>query len=201
MSGHSQFSEAFNVLQDIRATTLHHASALPRKGEVQAQWQGLGFCVGGVRLVAKVGDVSELLKQPRITALPGVKSWVLGLANVRGRLLTVVDLHDFLQLPLTTPLTQARVLVVEHGELVAGLMVEQSLGIQHFSEESFEPLVGRELAGLGPYIDGAFRHGGRLYHQISLKNILSDQRFFAVAQTNVDTSNADLPLHDEFFNG
>ena len=90
-------SDAINVLYDIKAATFKNAAPLPHKEEVQAQWQGLGFLVGGTRLVSKIGDVTELLQMPKLTPLPAVKSWVKGIANIRGRLVPIVDLHDRLE--------------------------------------------------------------------------------------------------------
>lgn len=174
-------SEALNVLQDIRAATFKNAAPLPHKEQVQAEWQGLGVLVGGTRLVSKLGDVGELMQVPRLTPLPAVKPWVMGIANVRGRLIPVIDLHEFLELPTTLPTSQWRVLVVEDQDVVAGLLVEQSLGIQHFLEDSFEESDGADLGGLAPYISGAFRHGGRVYHEVQLKAILQDDKFFDVA--------------------
>ena len=176
------YSEALNILQDIKAATFKNAAPLPHKEEVQAQWQGLGFLVGGTRLVSKLGEVSELMPVPRLTTLPAVKPWLMGIANVRGRLIPIVDLHEYLQVPTTLPANQWRVLVVEEGDIVAGLLVEQSLGIQHFLEDSYEESDGSDLGGFGPYVTGAFRHGGRVYHEAQLKSILRDERFFDVAQ-------------------
>ncbi|MFT7651093.1 MAG: twitching motility protein PilI [Limisphaerales bacterium] len=174
-------TDALNILYDIRATTFKNAASLPLKEEVVTQWQGLGFLVGGVRLVAKLGEVVELLQVPRLTTLPAVKPWVKGIANIRGRLVPVIDLHNFLGLTSTQPVSQWRILVVEHQELVAGLIVEQSIGMQHFAEGSFEEGDGQGLDGLQPFVNGAFRHGGRVFHEIELKAILRDERFIDVA--------------------
>lgn len=174
-------SDALNVLFDIKSATFVNAASLPLKEQAASQWQGLGFLVGGVRLVAKLGEVSELLQVPRLTTLPAVKPWVRGIANIRGRLVPIIDLHTFLGLPTTLPASQWRVLVVEDEDVVAGLLVEQSLGMQHFAEDSFETSDGADLDGLQPYISGAFRHGGRVFHEIELKAILRDDKFFDVA--------------------
>ena len=175
-------SDAINVLYDIKAATFKNAAPLPHKEEAQAQWQGLGFLVGGTRLVSKIGDVVELLQMPKLTPLPAVKSWVKGIANVRGRLVPIVDLHEFLGVPTTMPANQWRLLIVEDEDVVVGLLVEQSLGIQHFSEDSYEAHDGDGLGGLQDFVEGAFRHGGRVFHEVHLKSILRDDRFFDVAQ-------------------
>ena len=177
-------NEALNILHEIRDATFRNAAPLPHKEEAQAQWQGLGFLVGGIRLVSQLGEVSELLKVPRLTKLPATKPWLAGVANVRGRLIPVIDLHEYLELPTTLPANQRRVLVVEDEDVVAGLLVEQSLGIQHFLEDSFEESSGDGMEGLAPYVVGAFRHGGRVFHEVQLKAILRDEKFFDVAELN-----------------
>ena len=174
--------EALDLLRDIETATFRHAAPLPLKEDAHLQWQGMGYQVGGLRLVSAMGEISEILKPPRVAALPGVKSWVLGVANIRGRLIPVIDLHDFLGLTPTLPMAQWRVLVVEDEELVAGLMVEQSLGIQHFLEDTFESAPADALGALAPYVRGAFRHGGRVYYDAQLKAILRDEKFFDVVQ-------------------
>jgi len=174
--------EALELLRDIETATFRHAAPLPLKEDAQQQWQGMGYQIGGLRLVSAMGEISEILKPPKVAALPGVKSWVLGIANIRGRLIPVVDLHEFLGLTPTLPMSQWRVLVVEDEELVAGLMVEQSLGIQHFLEDSFEEASAEALGALAEHVRGAFRHGGRVYYDARLKSILRDEKFFDVTQ-------------------
>ena len=72
--------------------------------------------------------------------------------------------------------------VVEDDDLVAGLVVEQSLGIQHFLEGSYEEANGEGLETLKSFIKGAFRHGGRVFFEMDLKSILRDEKFFDVAE-------------------
>lgn len=88
-------TSALDLLRGIETATFRHAAPLPLKEDAHPQWQGMGFQVGGLRLVSAMGEIDEILKPPKVAALPGVKSWVLGVANVRGRLIPVVDLHEF----------------------------------------------------------------------------------------------------------
>lgn len=176
-------SQALKILNEIKAATFKNAAQLPLKESAHEEWQGLGYQVGGLRLVSNMNDISEILKMPRYAALPGVKSWILGIANVRGRLLPIVDLHDFFSMAPTLPQMQWRVLVVEDDDLIAGLVVEQSLGIQHFVEDSFEETTAEGATALQPYIRGAYRHGGRMFYETHLKSILRDEKFFDVVES------------------
>ncbi len=174
-------NEALAILNEIQAATFQNAAQLPLKENAQPEWQGLGYQVGGIRLVSPMGEINEILKVPKITTLPGVKSWILGIANVRGRLMPVVDLHEYLAMTPTLPVAQWRVLIVEDEDLAAGLLVEQSLGIQHFLEDNFEETTAEGIESLQPYINGAFRHGGRVFFEMHLKSILRDERFLDVS--------------------
>ncbi len=170
-----------DILRDIEADTLRNAAPLPLKRDTRPEWQGLGFQISGVRLVAPLAEVSEILTPPRVTALPRVKDWMLGIANVRGRLIPIIDLHRFMGIATTVPRTQWRVLVVEHGETIAGLLVEQSLGMQHFLDDSFEEGQPEGLDGIHTYIQGAYRHGGRVFYVVSLTSLIRDEKFNDVA--------------------
>ena len=94
----------------------------------------------------------------------------------------IIDLHEYLNMTPTLPMSQWRVLIVEDEDLVAGLVVEQSLGIQHFLEGSFEEAGSEGLETLAPYVNGAFRHGGRVFFEMELASILRDEQFFEVAE-------------------
>lgn len=175
-------AEVIEVLKEIEACAFRNAAPLPLKRDNQPEWTGLGFQVGGMRLVTPIGHVVEVMKVPRLTRLPGTREWVLGVANVRGRLLTVMDTHRYLGVTSTLPRTAWRVLVVEDGDLAVGLLVEQSLGLQYFLEESFEEDVPETVGVLGTHVRGAYRNAGRVYYVTDLQTLVRDDEFFDVAQ-------------------
>ena len=75
----------------------------------------------------------------------------------------------------------ARVLLVDDGEVSAGLLVEQSLGLQHFAADNFESTQPDGFPQLQQFLRGAYLHGGRVYYQVELASLLRDERFLAVA--------------------
>jgi len=175
-------SRVLDILREIEADTFRNAAPLPARRDAKPEWQGLGFQVGGVRLVSPIGQVNEILTVPRVTALPRVKEWILGIANVRGRLVPIVDFHRYLGVAPTTPRVQWRVLVVDAIDFRVGLIVEQSLGMQHFVTDSFEQGCPEGLSALAPYIEGAYRHAGRVFYVVGLQAVVRDERFTQVAQ-------------------
>ena len=152
---------AFERLLQIDKRCRLLAADFPSQPTRQDRWSGIGFRLGEAWYVAPMGEVSEVLHEPRFTQLPGVKPWVRGVANLRGRLLPIMDLCGFLvgnetSHELSAVRKQRRVLVVEHNEVFAGLLVDEVFGLQHFDQDSLEPAV--TLSGpIAPFIKGRFQ--------------------------------------------
>ncbi len=104
-----------------------------------------------------MGEVSEILPEPRFTALPGVKPWLKGVANVRGRLLPIADLGQFLGVKIQALRKQRRILIVDHGDLFVGLAVDEVLGMQHFDIEAYREHADSVPAGLHFFLEGVFQ--------------------------------------------
>ena len=147
---------AFELLLQIDQRCRLLAADLPSQPTRQDSWSGIGFRMGEDWYVAPMGEVSEVLHEPRFTQLPGVKSWVKGVANLRGRLLPVMDLCGFFGHEVSAPRKQRRVLVVEHNEVFAGLLVDEVFGLQHFAQDSLEPVDSLNGA-IAPFIQGQFQ--------------------------------------------
>lgn len=109
----SDVQTPFQLLVDIDQRCRRLAAGLPAQQEAVQSWSGIGFRMGGRFFVAPMGEVGEVLHEPRYTQLPGVKTWVKGVANVRGRLLPIMDLCGFLGTELSSLRKQRRVLVVD----------------------------------------------------------------------------------------
>ena len=89
--------------------------------------------------------------------MPGAKSWIRGLANVRGQLLPVIDLRQFLGSGITPITRNTRVVVVNHREIPAGLLVDEVLGFRRFAEAEFSGDAPPTVARCERYLAGAFR--------------------------------------------
>ena len=141
----------------LRLADLSRARKSGRRGGQAFDWQGVVFEIGGQRLVAPMGQVSEVLAMPEYTSLPLVKSWMLGIANIRGRLLPLTDLSDFLQVPSLLPqMSQRKVMVIDHDNILSGLLVDQVLGIEQFTREQYRPDAIEHSSPFAPYNHGKF---------------------------------------------
>jgi len=149
---------AFELLLDIDQRCRQMAAQLPSQESHLQTWSGIGFRLAGHWYVAPMGEVAEVLHEPRLSRVPGVKPWLLGVANVRGRLLPVMDLHGLLGHELLQVHKQRRVLVIDRDELFAGLLVDEVGGLQHFPLHGLDLSVPADLPqGMTAFVQGHFQ--------------------------------------------
>ena len=146
------------------------------------RWSGVAFILAGQRFVAPLGEVAEVLRVPDYTLVHGVHRWLMGLANVRGRLLPLTDLRIYSGIPGFAEDEQKRkVMVIDHGDLFSGLLVDEVLGIQHFNKATYEAETSNVPAGLQPYVQGGFRRADQAWHVLMLSRLVADPRYLSAS--------------------
>jgi twitching motility protein PilI len=153
--------ELLLLLKDMEQRSRQHAGGLPDQEEAHWLWEGIQFLISGTTLVASLKDVREILNFPAVlTPIPGTQPWMLGIANIRGTLLPVIDLQRFTGGKAIATDKHSRVLVFDHNGVRAGLLVGEVRGMHHFSED--QHAKPPQLAGpLNSYISEAFHADGR----------------------------------------
>lgn len=150
-------NDAFELLRRIDSLSKRHAAPLPRQEQLKRRWKGIGFMLNQTRYIAPLQEVAEILSVPGYTRIPGVLPWAMGLANVRGTLMPVVDLRRFLGFTPSVPNKRNRLLVINHQGLVTGILVEEVLGLQSLLEELRQPaLMAQADSRVAPYVMSAF---------------------------------------------
>ncbi|MCW8195452.1 chemotaxis protein CheW [Proteobacteria bacterium 005FR1] len=176
---------AFDALVDLAQRSRRSAKSLPSTVKVTPQWSGIGFSLLGQHFVAPIGEVSELLELPSYTRLPGVQPWVMGVANVRGRLLPLLDLAAFFGGRLEGQRKRQRVLVLEIDELYTGLVVDTALGMQHFPADSYSDELQPVEYQLRDYLAGSYAKAAGeqdRWYVFSPARLTEDPRFVNAAR-------------------
>ncbi|MBU2985019.1 chemotaxis protein CheW [Saccharophagus degradans] len=173
---------AFQALVNLSSLSRSAAKGLPEQMNVVPRWSGVGFSVMGKKFVAPMGQVTELMELPSSTRLPGVQPWVIGLSNVRGRLLPLFDLAHFFEGKMTGHKKNHRVLVLETDTLYSGLVVDRAFGMQHFNVDSFSTDTAELDSQLTPFVDGTYQDdSGERWNVFSVANLAADARFINAA--------------------
>jgi twitching motility protein PilI len=148
----------FEVLLDYEARSLAHVAGRPETVEAPGHWRGVGFRLGQRRLVSSFDEVVEILPLPPVTPVPGAHHWMLGVANVRGSLLPVVDLKQFLEGERTVLHEGQRCLVVRQAGGNVAVIIDELYGQRTFNDSHRADLDGDSTAGrYGHFVGQAYR--------------------------------------------
>lgn len=174
--------DPFSVLIEVERHSRELAAGLPAQEEVIELWNGIGFLLAGHYFVAAMGEATEILPVPRYTQIPGVKSWMEGIANVRGRLLPIMDLTSFFGLTHATRSNRdRRVLVIEQGEVFSGLIVDAVLGMQYFPVDSLQAGPGNIPEKIKPFVSGYYERSQDRWHVFNTESLVDNSQFMNVA--------------------
>ena len=172
----------FELLKELEKRSRAVTTGNVAEAAVGPEWVGVAFRMGGETFLVAREETREVLGYPAaVTRIPGAKNWVKGLAYVRGQLLPMLDLRQFLGSGATASGRNTRVVVVNHREIPAGLMVDEVLGFRRFAEAEFDPEAPPTVIRCDSYLAGAFRRGGEVWPVLSLKSLVESQSFLQAA--------------------
>lgn len=173
--------DPLGLLQKMQQATLATAPGLPEEIQAVEMWSGVGFRVDDARFVTPLDQVTEILLCPKMTMVPRTKSWLKGVANVRGNLLTIIDLPEFFGKESVFLDTKSRILVMNAPGLSAGLLVNEVYGLRHFNEEEEK----QDITGLDDPMmantRGAFLHDNVLWGVFDMHSLAESATFRHVA--------------------
>jgi twitching motility protein PilI len=142
------------------------------------EWVGIGFRLGTEKFVTARAEVREILPVPeQLTRVPAAKPWLRGIANIRGQLLTVVDLRAFLGAGRSQLDRHARVLLAASREVPTALVVDEVLGFRRFREDDYNDQPPATVIRCEHYLRGAFRRASEVWPRFSLFKLLEDEQF------------------------
>jgi len=155
----SLVKQPFELLREIERRSISAHSGTGGSA-IQAEWVGIGFRIGDEQFVASREQVREVLMLPdSMTRVPGAKRWLLGIANLRGHLLPLVDLKLLLGSGRTTLRRTTRVISVNHREIPAGLVVDEVHGFRRFMDHEFAETRPETAVRCERYLVGEYRRG------------------------------------------
>lgn len=119
---------AFSMLKSYEAQSLLHAPGAPTDQDDGKIWRGIGYRIGKNYYASYFHQIEEIISMPPLTPLPGAKKWMLGVGNVRGTLIPIVDFQQFLGGDRTVIQMNTRVLIISLEGGKVGVVIDALLG-------------------------------------------------------------------------
>ena len=137
-------------------------------GDVQI----VNFTVGDVNYGVPVEQVREVRNMQKVTHVPGAPSYVEGVTNLRGQIITVIDLKKRLNLPQNENGGE-KIVVVELGKVAVGIVVDTVTEVSTIKSSDIERHM--EIATkLDYYMLGIGKQGDKLVSILDLAKIIKD---------------------------
>lgn len=178
MSLRELIDEPFELLLEIERRAREAISSGQGRDEAAEEWIGVAFRLGSERFVTARAGVREVLPAPEhVTRVPGAKPWLRGIANVRGQLLTIVDLKAFLGAGPAHADRKARMLLLASREVPTAVIVDEVLGFRRFTTTDFSEIAPVTDIRCDHYVTGNWRREGESYPLFDMSRLIEDPSF------------------------
>jgi len=173
--------QPLEILHQMEQDVLSAGVSLPEEIVVAEQWVGLSYRVGKLQFVSSMDQISEVVPAAPFAVVPRSQSWLRGIANVRGQLLTVVDLQDFLGMDPVTVDQYSRLIVINNEQLSCCLLVSRLQGLRHFDpvgDSCDTGELGDQIAG---FVTGALGKGEERWLVFDTDRLVDERGFLNAA--------------------
>jgi purine-binding chemotaxis protein CheW len=132
----------------------------------------VGFQVGRETYGVPITSLHEIVRVPEITAVPDAPAYMEGVINLRGKIVTVVDLRKRFGKPAPEWNRRTRILVVEYRGRLSGMIVDSASEVLKIPESEIEPAPAMMQEGGLDCITGLGKHNGRLIILLDVSKLL-----------------------------
>lgn len=156
--------------------------------------QLVGFRNGEEFFGVPISKVKEIVRVPEITPVPDMPEFLKGVINLRGRIIAVVDMSKRLGTAGAGAGKANRVLVLEIGGSLTGLMVDSVSEIIKLEEGAIEP-PPEMISSIGAeYVSGVGRLRDRLFVLLDIEKLLRPDELRKVRAAGKDAGTPEEPL-------
>ena len=128
-----------------------------------------------------VMQVQEVLRVSEIAPVPGAPGYVLGIINLRGNVVTVIDTRTRFGLPTTERDDASRIVIIESDQQVVGILVDSVAEVVELRQSEIDsaPNIGNDESSR--YIQGVASRDEDLLIVVDLNKLLTDEEWSEMA--------------------
>ena len=165
-----QFSPADRQVLQARAAGLTQLIANESTSDLSAL---AVIGLEGERFALGLESVHEFTEVPQITPIPCCPAHIVGNINLRGEILTLIDVRHFLNLAAAAPLQPKTAVVMRLGSLVAGVVIDDVFDVIYLHAAEIAATPTTVHSSNNPYLKGFAQHGDSMLTLIDLPKLLT----------------------------
>ena len=166
----------FELLGEYERLSLMHKVKI-RDMQQESDFSGVSFKVHDDNWVVAIDRIDEVLILTETTKIPGIAPWVLGLGNIRGNLMPIIDFKAYLYGKPTKTTAHTRMVVIRQSGGQVGLVVDEIFGQKHFSsDQKIENAIEEENSAY-QYLMSSFEDDAGIWNILDLDRLINDSSF------------------------
>ncbi|MFL0808957.1 MAG: chemotaxis protein CheW [Agarilytica sp.] len=142
------------------------------------QW--VTFKLAGEKYGVNVMQVQEVLRYTEIAPVPGAPSYVLGIINLRGKVVTVIDTRARFALPSEEQTDHTRIIVIEADTHVVGMLVDSVAEVVYLKLSEIETAPNVTNDESAKFIQGVCHKNDELLILIELDKMLTEDEWMEI---------------------
>jgi purine-binding chemotaxis protein CheW len=120
-----------------------------------------------------VMQVQEVLREVEVAPVPGAPNYVLGIINLRGNVVSVIDARTRFGLQPKESDDMSRIIVIEAQQQILGILVDSVAEVVDIERDEIDTAPNVGNAETSKYIDGVVSRGDKLLILVDLNKLLS----------------------------
>ena len=136
--------------------------------------QFIKFLATGQEFATDIMSVREIRGWTETTKVPHAPHYVLGVINLRGVVLPVIDLKARLGMGLTEPYSSHVIIVLENGTCSTGILVDAVLDIMSVAADQIQPVPAVVCEGENNFMGGIAVLDGKLVTLLEVDKLMAD---------------------------
>ena len=154
MNDDTRRATASDAAEILRARARALAQPPEDAPSAETMLEVLEFRLAQERYALETRYVREVHPLKDLTPLPCTPPFVVGIVNVRGRILAVLDLKKFFDLPDQGLTDLHRIILLEGNDLELGLLADATVGVRSIAADSLQPSLPTATGIRSEYLKG-----------------------------------------------
>jgi purine-binding chemotaxis protein CheW len=157
----------------LRARAKSLAQEPESKGDAEEYIELLAFLLAHETYAVETHFIREVYPLTELTPLPCTPDYIFGIINIRGQILTIIDMKKFFDLPEKGITNLNRVIVVQQEDMALGILADEIIGIRNIPKSGLNPPLPTMTGIHAGYIQGVAGEGVIL---LDMERFLNDRQ-------------------------
>jgi purine-binding chemotaxis protein CheW len=166
----------------LRARAKSLAREPEKRGDAEEHLELLVFLLAHETYAIETVSIREVYPLTELTPLPCTPDYIYGIINIRGQILTIIDMKKFFDLPEKGITNLNRVIVVQQGDMALGILADEIIGIRNIAKNDLNPPLPKMAGVHAGYIKGFCGAGIIL---LDMERFLNDKQLIVHEETAV----------------